>query len=62
MKQIFLEQRLQSAGPHFYLVTKLVNDAKYSIGQELTRAVVQDLCDQSGIWHVTITKSTARSC
>lgn len=56
MKQIFLQQELNIAGPHYYTVTKLVNDAKYTIGQELTREIVQDLCDQSGIWRVTITK------
>lgn len=57
MQHIYLYQYMPRCGPYVFIVYKLVNNAKYSIGQELTRAVVQSLCDQKvDPWHVEITE------
>lgn len=55
MKQIYLTQRQRITGPRYYVVTKLVNDARHSIGAELTIAEVKALCDYTTLWRVTIT-------
>jgi len=54
MKRIYLRQS-KAGGCLIYIVTKLVNDIKYKIGDRLTHDLVRDLCDQSGTWTVTIT-------
>ena len=56
MKKIYLEQHAHITGAHYYVVMKLVNDVKYNLGQELTRAAVQELCDMPKTWHVVIEK------
>ncbi len=53
MKHIYLKQ--DNVGDAiFYVVKRLTNDVRYTIGERLTRATVRDLCDSPGMWTVHV--------
>ena len=69
MKKLYLEYtsnvdgffRLDHDGaPRPYRVKKVVGSTSYSPGAILTKAEVDDLCEMTGIWTVTIEPISSR--
>lgn len=56
MKRIYLTQYVSHVGELSYIITKLVNDVRYKVGEGLSRKEVEGLCALSEYWTVTITE------